>query len=145
MPNHSCRDRLEQALIRIADPTGEGRRTCLTVYADQARAAADAADARAARGTPLGPLDGVIVTIKDLFDVAGEVTRAGSKILAEEAVPAWILDDLERLVPDLPDELRRLLTETEQAALVDRVERIIESGVFPEPLGDRPPYPWPLV
>ncbi len=73
MPNHSCRDRLEQALIRIADPNGEGGRTCLTVYADQARAAADAADARAARGTPLGPLDGVIVTIKDLFDVAGEV------------------------------------------------------------------------
>jgi aspartyl-tRNA(Asn)/glutamyl-tRNA(Gln) amidotransferase subunit A len=88
MTNHSCRDRLEQALIRIADPTGEGRRTCLTVYADQARAAADAADARAARGTPLGPLDGVIVTIKDLFDVAGEVTRAGSKILAEEGKPA---------------------------------------------------------
>jgi len=64
---------------------------------------------------------------------------------AEEAVPAWILDDLERLVPDLPDELSRLLTDPEQAALVDRVERIIESGVFPEPLGDRPPYPWPLV
>ena len=38
--------------------------------------------------TPLGPLDGVIVTVKDLFDVAGEVTRAGSKILAEEGKPA---------------------------------------------------------
>jgi len=64
---------------------------------------------------------------------------------AEEAVPAWILGDLERLVPDLPAELSRLLTDPEQSALVDRVERIIESGVFPEPLGDRPPYPWPLV
>jgi len=84
----SCRDRLEQALSRIADPNGEGARACLTVYADGARAAADAADARAARGTPLGPLDGVIVSIKDLFDVAGEATRAGSKILAEEAAPA---------------------------------------------------------
>ena len=40
---------------------------------DAARAAADAADARAARGVSLGPLDGVIVSIKDLFDVAGEV------------------------------------------------------------------------
>ena len=30
-----------------------------------------------------GPLDGAIVTIKDLFDVAGEVTRAGSKVLAD--------------------------------------------------------------
>src|ERR1700686_302084 len=84
----SCRDRLEQALVRIADPNGEGARACLTVYAEAARAAADAADARAARGISLGPLDGVIVSIKDLFDVAGEPTRAGSKILAEEAAPA---------------------------------------------------------
>ena len=30
------------------------------------------------------PLDGAIVTIKDLFDVAGEVTRAGSKVVAQE-------------------------------------------------------------
>jgi len=84
----SCRDRLEQALTRIADPNGEGARACLTVYAEAARAAAAAADARAARGAPLGPLDGVLVSIKDLFDVAGEPTRAGSKILAEEAAPA---------------------------------------------------------
>jgi aspartyl-tRNA(Asn)/glutamyl-tRNA(Gln) amidotransferase subunit A len=84
----SCRDRLEQALSRIADPNGEGARACLTVYADKARAAADAADVRAARGTSLGALDGVLVSIKDLFDVAGEPTRAGSKILAEEALPA---------------------------------------------------------
>ena len=88
MTEPSCRDRLEQALDRIADPNGEGARACLTVYGDQARAAADAADARAARGASLGPLDGVIVTVKDLFDVAGEVTRAGSKILAEEGKPA---------------------------------------------------------
>jgi aspartyl-tRNA(Asn)/glutamyl-tRNA(Gln) amidotransferase subunit A len=84
----SCRDRLELALERIADPKGEGARTCLTVYAQAARTAADAADARAAHGAALGPLDGIIVSIKDLFDVAGEPTRAGSKILAEEAVPA---------------------------------------------------------
>ena len=88
MQQTSCRDRLEQALARIADPNGEGRRACLTVYGDAARAAAAAADARAARGEPLGPLDGAIVSIKDLFDVAGEPTRAGSKILAEEAPPA---------------------------------------------------------
>ncbi|HLH50819.1 MAG TPA: amidase family protein, partial [Roseiarcus sp.] len=84
----SCRDRLEQALARIADPNGEGARACLSVYRDIARAEADAADARAARGVSLGPLDGAIVSIKDLFDVAGEPTRAGSKILAEEAKPA---------------------------------------------------------
>src|SRR5271169_4577460 len=86
----SCRDRLEQALARIADPNGEGARACLTVYAETARAAADAADARAANGVSLSLLDGTIVSIKDLFDVAGEPTRAGSKILADEAPPAKI-------------------------------------------------------
>jgi aspartyl-tRNA(Asn)/glutamyl-tRNA(Gln) amidotransferase subunit A len=88
MKQASCRDRLEQALSRIADPKGEGARACLTVYAEAARAAADAADTRVARGASLGPFDGTIVSIKDLFDVAGEPTRAGSKILAEEAAPA---------------------------------------------------------
>ncbi len=88
MTAHPCRDRLEQALARIADPKGEGARACLTVYGDTARAAADASDSRAARGRSFGPLDGVIISIKDLFDVAGEPTRAGSKILAEEAAPA---------------------------------------------------------
>src|SRR5262245_30381599 len=82
------RDRLEQALARIADPAGEGARACLTVYADAARTAADAADARAKSGRKLGPLDGVIVAIKDLFDVAGEATRAGSRVLAEERLVA---------------------------------------------------------
>ena len=54
----SCRDKLEYALDRIANPKGEGARTVLTVYADAARAAAHAADARAALGISLGPLDG---------------------------------------------------------------------------------------
>jgi aspartyl-tRNA(Asn)/glutamyl-tRNA(Gln) amidotransferase subunit A len=84
----NSRERLEQALARIADPEGEGTRACLTVYAAAARAAAAASDARAAQNISLGPLDGAIVSIKDLFDVAGEPTRAGSKILAEEAAPA---------------------------------------------------------
>jgi aspartyl-tRNA(Asn)/glutamyl-tRNA(Gln) amidotransferase subunit A len=33
----SSRDRIEQALSRIADPAGEGARACLTVYAERAR------------------------------------------------------------------------------------------------------------
>src|SRR5262249_41460747 len=90
MTDRFCRDRLEQALDRIADPTGEGARACLTVYADTARATADAADARRKAGISLGPLDGVVVSIKDLFDVASEVTRAGSKVLAEEEKPAAV-------------------------------------------------------
>jgi aspartyl-tRNA(Asn)/glutamyl-tRNA(Gln) amidotransferase subunit A len=84
----SSRDRLEHALARIADPAGEGARTCLTVYAEAARQAADASDARVRSGASLGPLDGAIITIKDLFDVAGEVTRAGSRVLAARGKPA---------------------------------------------------------
>jgi aspartyl-tRNA(Asn)/glutamyl-tRNA(Gln) amidotransferase subunit A len=84
----SAQERLEQALARIADPAGEGKRACLTIYGAAARAAAEASDARRKAGVSLGPLDGTIVTIKDLFDVAGEVTRAGSKVLADEGAPA---------------------------------------------------------
>ena len=84
----TSRDRLEDALNRIADPKGEGARACLTVYADAARKEADAADVRAKAGQSLGPMDGVVITIKDLFDVAGEVTRAGSKVLAARGKPA---------------------------------------------------------
>jgi aspartyl-tRNA(Asn)/glutamyl-tRNA(Gln) amidotransferase subunit A len=84
----SSRARLEDALARIADPSGEGARACLTVYSEASRVAAEASDARARVGITLGPLDGVIINIKDLFDVAGEPTRAGSKVLADEAPPA---------------------------------------------------------
>lgn len=88
MTRRAACDRLEQALARIDDPKGEGARACLTVYREAARAAAEAADARAKAGVSLGPMDGAIVSIKDLFDVAGEVTRAGSKVLADEGRPA---------------------------------------------------------
>ena len=88
MSKASARDRLEQALARIADPAGEGKRACLTIYVDAARATADVADARATAGKQLGPLDGAIVSIKDLYDVAGEVTRAGSRVLAGEGLVA---------------------------------------------------------
>jgi aspartyl-tRNA(Asn)/glutamyl-tRNA(Gln) amidotransferase subunit A len=88
MSKGTARDHLEAALERIADPAGEGAGACVGVYGAAARAAADAADARARAGINLGPLDGAIVSIKDLFDVAGEVTRAGSRVLAEEGKPA---------------------------------------------------------
>jgi aspartyl-tRNA(Asn)/glutamyl-tRNA(Gln) amidotransferase subunit A len=84
----TSRERTELALARIADPNGEGARSCLTIYAVAARTAADAADARAKSGKLLGPLDGAVITIKDLFDVTGEVTRAGSAMLAKRGKPA---------------------------------------------------------
>jgi len=77
----SSRELVEAALTRIADPTGEGARTFVKVYADSARAAADAQDALRRAGYVASPLAGLPVSIKDLFDVAGEVTLAGSKAL----------------------------------------------------------------
>ncbi len=82
----TVRDRLEAILERIA--TGRsGQHVFVKLYADAARAAADAADARRRAGISLGPLDGALVSIKDLFDVAGEPTTAGSTIL-KDAPPA---------------------------------------------------------
>ena len=75
-----CGDRLEACLTRIEDSTGEGARAFTKIYAERARVAAEAADSRARLGQRLGPLDGRIVSIKDLFDVAGEATTAGSKL-----------------------------------------------------------------
>lgn len=83
----SSRDRLEAALQRINEPTGEGSRAFRKLYVEQARAAADAADQRTRFGHSLGPLDGRIVSIKDLFDVAGEPTTGGAKVY-ESAPPA---------------------------------------------------------
>ncbi|WP_341894436.1 amidase [Ferrovibrio terrae] len=85
----SSRDRLEACLARIADPAGEGHRAMIRLYTEGARAAADAADARARLGLGLGPLDGRIISIKDLFDIPGEATTAGSKLL-RDAAPATV-------------------------------------------------------
>jgi aspartyl-tRNA(Asn)/glutamyl-tRNA(Gln) amidotransferase subunit A len=52
------------------------------VTAERARAEAQAARARLKAGLPLSPLDGVPVAWKDLFDVKGRVTTAGSRVLA---------------------------------------------------------------
>jgi aspartyl-tRNA(Asn)/glutamyl-tRNA(Gln) amidotransferase subunit A len=63
-----------------AHPDAAAIYTCLT--ASRARAEADAARARAAGGTLRGPLDGVPVSWKDVFDTAGVATEAGSALLA---------------------------------------------------------------
>ena len=77
----TSRELVEQALARIADPAGEGARAFIKVYADSARAEADFADRLRKAGVRRSPVDGLPVSLKDLFDVAGEVTRAGSRIL----------------------------------------------------------------
>jgi aspartyl-tRNA(Asn)/glutamyl-tRNA(Gln) amidotransferase subunit A len=61
--------------------------TYTQLYAAQAQEVARHADAMAAAGVSLPPLAGLPVSIKDLYDVAGETTLAGS-ILREGAAPA---------------------------------------------------------
>ncbi|WP_421916208.1 amidase [Mesorhizobium sp.] len=80
----SIRDRLEIILSRLANRVAD-ERVYTKLYADAARAAADASDGRTKAGVTLGPLDGTIVSIKDLFDVAGEATTAGSLMLSTAA------------------------------------------------------------
>ena len=81
----SSRDLVEQALGRIADKDGEGSRAFLQVNAEGAREAADYSDRLRKKGVRRSPIDGLPVCLKDLFDVAGEVTRAGSKIMENVA------------------------------------------------------------
>jgi 1-carboxybiuret hydrolase len=69
----------EAALARIAqhDPV---LNSFTDVTADRARADARAIDAALAAGAKVGPLAGVPFAVKNLFDVKGFATRAGSKI-----------------------------------------------------------------
>jgi aspartyl-tRNA(Asn)/glutamyl-tRNA(Gln) amidotransferase subunit A len=81
----SSRALVEQALARIADPAGEGARAFMQVHAEPARAEAEHADRLRRAGVVRSPVDGLPVSVKDLYDIAGEVTRAGSKLLAGAA------------------------------------------------------------
>jgi len=60
---------VRECLNAIKDPSGEGERTFIQVYEGIHSSSGD------------GPLAGLPVSIKDLFDVAGEVATAGSKVL----------------------------------------------------------------
>jgi aspartyl-tRNA(Asn)/glutamyl-tRNA(Gln) amidotransferase subunit A len=81
----ASRDLARRCFARIKDPRGEGARVFLRLFEEEALAAADSSDALRAAGRPARPLEGLPVSVKDLFDVAGSVTRAGSRVLAGHA------------------------------------------------------------
>jgi len=72
-----------EALERIDDPRGEGKRAFLKVDREAALIAAEASDRMRAHGVVPSPLAGLPVSIKDLFDVAGQRTGAGSLLLTD--------------------------------------------------------------
>src|ERR1700687_2092464 len=81
----SARKLVDECLARIADTSGEGARAFVHVDAEAAIEAAEAMDRlREVKAAP-SPFAGIPISIKDLFDIKGEVTRAGSRALAASA------------------------------------------------------------
>src|SRR3978361_1564400 len=79
----TARALVDQCLAKIADKEGEGARTFLHVDAEAAIEAAEAMDRlREVKAAP-SPFAGIPVSVKDLFDIRGQVTRAGSRALED--------------------------------------------------------------
>lgn len=81
----SARALVEACLARIEDPAGEGARAFTLVDAAAARASAEAIDRLRQQGAAPSRWAGIPVSVKDLFDVAGQLTRAGSRVLDGQA------------------------------------------------------------
>jgi aspartyl-tRNA(Asn)/glutamyl-tRNA(Gln) amidotransferase subunit A len=91
----SSAEAVNAALARLDRLAGK-LNAFITVLGEQARAGANKADDEIARGQYRGPLHGVPVTIKDMFETAGTHTTGGSKILKD-----WIPDSDSALVTRL--------------------------------------------
>ncbi len=85
----SARTLVEDCLERVEDPAGEGQRAFIVVHASQARSMADAIDLLRSAGRSPGIYAGIPIGLKDLVDIAGETTRAGSRVL-DDAPPALV-------------------------------------------------------
>ena len=72
----------EQALARIADPAGQGAACFIRIDPDSILAAAKYQDRLRKAGRAPSTFAGIPIAVKDLFDLAGEVTTAGSIVLA---------------------------------------------------------------
>jgi aspartyl-tRNA(Asn)/glutamyl-tRNA(Gln) amidotransferase subunit A len=84
--DQSARELLETCLVAARDPQGEGARVFTELYPEAVSRAAEISDQRRARGMGRA-LEGKPISIKDLFDIRGSVTRAGSFVL-KDASPA---------------------------------------------------------
>ncbi len=73
----------EHALARIADPNGEGARAFVRVFAEAAMSAARHADKMREHHVVPSPLAGIPFSVKDLCDVRGCATTAGSIALKD--------------------------------------------------------------
>ncbi|MGO4451973.1 amidase [Phyllobacterium sp. TAF24] len=77
----TSRQLVDEALAAINDPNGEGKPSFIKVHAEKAKLAADAIDAKRKQGHKLPVLAGIPISVKDLFDEAGETTLGGSTVL----------------------------------------------------------------
>ncbi len=83
----NARKLVDECLARIADKSGEGSRAFIHVDVEAAIEAAKAMDRlREVKAVP-SPFAGIPISIKDLFDIKGQVTRAGSRAL-DDSPPA---------------------------------------------------------
>ena len=81
----SARQLVENCLDAIDAPDGEGKRAFISVYHERARAQADAIDHSRKQGWTVPSCAGIPLSIKDLFDEAGVITKAGSTVLSNAA------------------------------------------------------------
>ncbi|HVO47786.1 MAG TPA: amidase [Steroidobacteraceae bacterium] len=75
---------VSDCLTRIDSPVGEGARAFIKVHAQVALAQADLHDQMRRQGAAVSPYAGIPISIKDLFDIAGDTTTAGSAVLRGE-------------------------------------------------------------
>lgn len=85
----------ESALTRAAQ--GEGPRVFTRVFTDSALAEARASDGLRAAGLARSPLEGLPISVKDLFDIEGLPTTAGSRLLANAAPATQTAQVVQRL------------------------------------------------
>lgn len=83
----TSRQLVEACLERIADPAGEGSRAMVAFDRKAALASASAMDELRRSGATPSAYAGIPISIKDLFDIRGQKTKAGSKVL-KDAPPA---------------------------------------------------------